>query len=66
MPKMSKKIRRLWEFFINPKTGRRQYNRKCRRCRKACKQSCRAEIVQCTRYAAKSAPEAPGRREKVH
>ncbi len=50
MPKLSKKQKQEWDYFINPETGRRTYNRLCRKCRNDCKQSYRAKIVCCPKY----------------
>ncbi len=50
MPKLSKKQKQEWDYFINPETGRRTYNRLCRKCRNDCKQSYRAKIVCCLKY----------------
>lgn len=50
MPRLSKKIKKEMAFFINPATGKRQYNRHCRACIHDCKQSYRATIITCPRY----------------
>lgn len=50
MPRLSKRQRDEWAFFIHPKTGRRTYNEICRRCVWNCKQSFRATLVCCSRY----------------
>ena len=55
MPKLSKKERMLWAFFLDPKTGKRKYNELCRRCIRACKQSWRAVVVVCPRYISRHA-----------
>ena len=47
MARLSKKLKREWALFINPKTGRRTYNDLCRKCRNDCKQSFRAIVVNC-------------------
>lgn len=47
MPRLSKKIKKEMAFFINPGTGKRQYNRQCRACIHDCKQSYRATIIAC-------------------
>ena len=52
MPRLSKKMKLEWSFFIGP-NGRRQYNILCRRCQYDCKQSFRAIIVQCPKYRSK-------------
>ena len=53
MPRLSKKEKQEWDFFINPKTGRRTYNKFCRKCHNDCKQSYRAVIVYCRKFKAK-------------
>ena len=53
MPRLSKKARREWNFFISPKTGRRTYNDRCCKCSNACKQSFKAVIVSCPKYRSK-------------
>ncbi len=54
MPRLGKKARREWAFFIGP-NGRRTYNPLCRKCIGACKQSWRATIVECRAYRSKRA-----------
>lgn len=39
MPKLTKKEKQEWELFIDPKTGRRTYNKLCLNCIHDCKQS---------------------------
>ncbi|MDO4289392.1 MAG: hypothetical protein Q4C55_09420 [Eubacterium sp.] len=60
MPRLSKKAKQEWDFFINPQTGRRTYNDLCRKCSNGCKQSFKAVIVSCPKYhskrSVKSAP----------
>ena len=51
MPKLSKKDRELWAFFIDPDTRKRKFFPDCRRCMCSCKQSYRAKVVECPRYA---------------
>ena len=53
MPRLSKKAKQEWDFFINPVTGRRTYNKLCRKCHNDCKQSYRAIIVYCHKFKAK-------------
>lgn len=53
MARLSKKLKQEWEFFINPKTGRKTYNDLCRKCRNDCKQSFRAIVVGCPLYCSK-------------
>ena len=52
MPRMSKKKRLEMSFFINA-SGRIEYNRLCKACANGCKQSHKAVIISCPRYAAK-------------
>ena len=54
MPKLSKKERILWGFFIRPETGKRSYNELCVRCIRACKQSFRSRVVVCQRYVSRN------------
>ena len=37
-------------FFINEKTGRTEYNKQCKQCKKKCKQSYRVEVAYCPHY----------------
>ncbi|MFQ9981062.1 MAG: hypothetical protein ACLRVE_06540 [Finegoldia magna] len=53
MPKLSKKAKQEWDFFISSKTGRRTYNDLCRKCSNGCKQSFKAVIVSCPKYRSK-------------
>lgn len=53
MARLLKKLKREWDFFISPKTGRRTYNDLCRKCRNDCKQSFRAIVVCCPMYCSK-------------
>ena len=53
MARLSKKLKREWDFFISPKTGRRTYNDLCRKCRNDCKQSFRTIVVCCPMYCSK-------------
>jgi hypothetical protein len=55
MPRLGKKAKAEWAFFISPKTGRRTYNKLCRRCVHSCKQSYRAKVIQCRKYQSKRA-----------
>ena len=43
MPRMSKKRKEEWAFFLNER-NRITYNPLCRKCRRTCKQSFRAMI----------------------
>jgi len=52
MPRLGKKARAEWAFFIS-ESGRRQYNQLCRRCVHGCKQSFRAQVVDCPKYRSK-------------
>ena len=51
MPRMSKRSKREWELFINPRTGRKNYNDLCRKCLRQCKQSYRVIVVSCRKFA---------------
>lgn len=53
MPRMSKKAKREWAFFLS-EYGRRRYNRWCNRCVHDCKQSYRATLLCCPRYVEKT------------
>lgn len=53
MPRLGKKARVEWAFFIDRESGRRRYNLLCRRCRLPCKQSFHAIIVECPNYRSK-------------
>ena len=53
MPRLSKKARQEWNFFITRKTGSRTYNDLCCKCSNACKQSFKAVIVSCPKYRSK-------------
>ena len=55
MPRLSKKAKKEWAFFIHPITHRRTYNEICRSCTRDCKQSFRAKIIECRRYESKRA-----------
>ena len=52
MPRLGKKAKQEWAYFIGP-NGRRQYNLLCRRCKNSCRQSFRAVIVECPKYRSK-------------
>ena len=52
MPKRSNEWKREWSFFLN-EYGRREYNDQCRRCVRDCKQSYRADLVQCRNFLSK-------------
>ncbi len=53
MPRLGKKAKQEWAYFINPNTGRRTYNTICRRCARECKQSYRTKVVACRKYLSK-------------
>lgn len=55
MPRLSKKAKQEWAFFLHPITHRRTYNEICRSCTRDCKQSFRAKIIECRRYESKRA-----------
>lgn len=52
LPRMSKKRKEEWSFFLNHR-NRITYNDLCRGCTRDCKQSFRAIIVLCPRYYSK-------------
>lgn len=52
MPRMSKRRKQEWAFFLNDR-GRISYNELCRRCTHGCKQSFRAVVVECPHYCSK-------------
>lgn len=52
MPRMSKRDKEEWAFFLNDK-GRITYNELCRKCERDCKQSFRAVIISCPEYDSK-------------
>ncbi|WZL77335.1 hypothetical protein QBE55_06990 [Eubacteriales bacterium mix99] len=54
MPRMSKKRKLEWRFFLNPR-NRMTYNPVCRKCAHGCKQSFRAVVIDCPRYHSKRA-----------
>jgi hypothetical protein len=54
MPKMSKKCKLEWQFFLNQR-NRITYNPLCRKCIHGCKQSFRAVVMNCPRYLSKRA-----------
>lgn len=54
MPRMSKKRKEEWSFFLNDRS-RITYCDLCRRCTRDCKQSFRATVVECPRYCSKRA-----------
>lgn len=53
MSAKSKKWKTENSFFINSKTNKIQFNKKCKKCMHECKQSYRAEIVACKDYTKK-------------
>lgn len=52
MPRMSKKRKLEWGFFLNDR-NRVTYNPLCRKCRRDCKQSFRVDMVGCPHYFSK-------------
>ena len=68
MPRMSKREKKEWELFINPKTGRKNYNDLCRKCLRQCKQSYCTVIVYCPKFAPiwgrKNNPDSPESNER--
>ncbi len=53
MPRLSKKQKQEWDFFINPNTGRRTYNNLCRKRKNKRKQSYKATVIFCPKYKTK-------------
>ena len=60
MPRMSKKRKEEWAFFLNDR-GRiaYTYNALCRRCVHDCKQSFRAAVIVCPHYHSKRSNRPP-------
>lgn len=58
MPRMSKKRKEEWAFFLN-EHNRITYNPLCRKCRCTCKQSFRAVIIECPPYLSKRTRKEP-------
>ncbi|MCI1269062.1 MAG: hypothetical protein LKG21_04075 [Ruminococcus sp.] len=56
MPRMSKRNKLEWSFFLS-ENGRRNYNILCRHCREECKQSFRTVVIECRKYASKRGKE---------
>lgn len=54
MPRMSKKRKEEWAFFLNDR-NRITYNDLCRKCRRSCKQSFRAQVIDCPSFLSKRA-----------
>lgn len=48
----SEKFKKENEFFINSKTNKVQYNKKCLKCACNCKQSFRSSVVCCPYFTA--------------
>ena len=49
MPRMSKKDKKEWDFYLDD-NGRISCNELCRSCDRECKQSFRAVIISCPEY----------------
>lgn len=60
MPRMSKKRKQEWAFFLNER-NRITYNPLCRKCRRTCKQSFRATIIECPPFLSKRAKQPDGK-----
>ena len=58
MPRMSKKRKEEWTFFLNDR-GRIVYNALCRRCVHNCKQSFRTVVIVCPHYHSKRSHRPP-------
>ena len=59
MPKLSKKAKQEWDFFINTETGRL-----CLKCKNKCKQSYKAIVVFCPKYKSKRGAKSVKNRRK--
>ena len=69
MPRMSKKRKEEWAFFLNDRgriaynalcrSGRIAYNALCRKCVYNCKQSFRAAVIVCPHYHSKRSRRPP-------
>mgnify|MGYP007128251469 CR=1 FL=1 len=60
MPRMSKKRKEEWAFFLIER-NRITYNPLCRKCRRTCKQSFRATIIECPAFISKRAKQPDGK-----
>lgn len=49
MSRMSQKKKAEWGLFLN-RRNRFTYNQICRKCKKDCKQSFRATVIECPQY----------------
>ena len=58
MPRMSKKRKEEWAFFLNDR-GRIARNAICRKCVRNCKQSFRALVIVCPHYHSKRSHRPP-------
>ena len=58
MPRMNKKRKLEWAYFLNER-NRITYNPLCRQCRRGCKQSFRAVIIDCPPFISKRARKEP-------
>lgn len=52
MPRMSKRKKEEWSFFL-AENGRKSYNILCRRCKEKCKQSHKCIVIECEKYFSK-------------
>lgn len=53
MNSKSKKYKSENDFYINKKTNKIEYNKKCQNCVNECKQSFQVTILNCNNYIAK-------------
>ena len=53
MPRLSKKAKQEWDFFINPETGRRIYNSLCLKCKSGGWGGEKTIVVFCPKYKSK-------------
>lgn len=65
MPRLSKKAKQEWGFFIHPETKRRTYNALCRSCIYNCKQSYRAEVIECPGIGVKGQKNMPVKKHPI-
>ena len=52
MPRMSKKDKQEWDFYLD-ENGRISYNEPCRNCNREGRQRFRAVIISCPEYSSK-------------
>lgn len=52
MPRMPKYLKKEWAIFLDDR-GRKKYNELCRKRERSCKQSFRAQVIECPKYQSK-------------